>query len=116
MATRRKTGGRTKGTPNRSTVIRKQLAERGMQTLLEDGVLPLEVMLRRMRGDDSITDNQFAAAIAAAPYVHPKLSAVEMNAVLERKATELTDEELAAIASSGGAGTADEETHSGQLH
>src|SRR4051794_11474905 len=106
MATGRKTGGRAKGTPNRSTVIRKQFAERGMQTLLENGVLPLEVMLRRMRGDDSITDNQFAAAIAAAPYIHPKLPAIEMNAVLERKATELTDDELAAIASGSGAGIA----------
>ncbi len=36
---------------------------------------PLEVMLAKMRGDQSITHAQFEAALAAAPYVHPKLAA-----------------------------------------
>jgi hypothetical protein len=41
---------------------------------------PLQVMLAVMDGDTSITAEQLAAAIAAAPYVHPKLSAVNVQA------------------------------------
>ena len=37
-------------------------------------ITPLEVMLRRMRGDPDITDEAFQAAIAAAPYIHPRLA------------------------------------------
>ena len=34
-------------------------------------------MAKVMRGDGTITERQFAAAQAAAPYVHPRLAAVD---------------------------------------
>jgi hypothetical protein len=43
-------------------------------------VLPLDIMRARMRNaplnGQSVTDEQFAAAVAAAPYIHPRLAAV----------------------------------------
>jgi hypothetical protein len=57
----------------------------------EEGITPLEFMLNIMR-DESMPENaepaqmialknmRFEAAKAAAPYIHPKLSSVEMNA------------------------------------
>ena len=48
------------------------------------GLLPLDVMLSRMRGDPMpngrmATDEQFQAAVAAAPFMHPRLSAVAVK-------------------------------------
>lgn len=100
--------GRPRGRQDKATAQHKLLVERGMQAILEDGILPLDVMMRRMRGDDTITDAQFAAACAAAPYVHPKLTAVEMNAVIKRNAADMSDEDLAAIAGASRAGSSGE--------
>lgn len=81
MATGRKTGGRKKGVPNKATVEKKLRATKGIESAAESGVLPLDVMLARMRsqtiGGKNVTDDQFAAAVAAAPYIHPRLSSVD---------------------------------------
>jgi hypothetical protein len=80
MAKNVKTGGRKKGVPNKATAAKA--AE-----IAESGVTPLEFMLNIMRGEtpadaDSVTKlayatMRFEAAKAAAPYVHPKLAAIE---------------------------------------
>lgn len=71
MAHGHKTGGRQKGTPNKTT------AER-MAEIAAGGELPLDYMLRIMReaGDEKRRD---AMASAAAPYVHPRLASVEQG-------------------------------------
>jgi hypothetical protein len=46
-------------------------------------------------------------ATAAAPYVHAKLATVDMSATLKTNAEEMTDAELATIASGGGGDTVD---------
>src|SRR3974377_2076054 len=69
MATGKKTGGRRKGTPNRRTA--EMRAEMGAS-----GELPLEFLLRHMRNPENSKAEQFAAAKAAAPYVHPQLQAI----------------------------------------
>src|SRR4051794_19308318 len=74
-----KTGGRVKGTPNRSTRLREQ-AKAGARVAAELGrgagalLAPLGVMLRAMRGALMMGDTAAAmfAAMAAAPYVHAK--------------------------------------------
>lgn len=75
--------GRPKGVKNRATIEREVRAAQGVKAAVEGGDLPLDVMLKRMRGDSEITDNQFQAAIAAAPYVHPRLAAVESKVTAE---------------------------------
>ena len=85
---RPKTGGRKRGTPNKKTVeLQREIAKTGLT--------PLEVMVRRMRwhsqqADLAVKRKDYAdaerhmkeaneAASQAAPYLHAKLSAVEMG-------------------------------------
>lgn len=42
------------------------------------GLTPLDYLLSVMRNEDMDTDGRLEAAKAAAPYVHPKLSAVTL--------------------------------------
>jgi hypothetical protein len=90
--------GRKKGSPNKRTAETQKAVE-------ESGVTPLEFMLKVMRTEPPadiedmrvLTDLQqmrFEAAKAAAPYVHAKLSSVEIDATLT---TRTLDQELAAL-------------------
>jgi hypothetical protein len=73
-------GGRKKGTPNKKT------AEM-IRAVQESGITPLDFMLQVMRGEPpegakpaeivAFTTLRFEAAKAAAPYLHPRLSAIE---------------------------------------
>ena len=49
MAKGKKTGGRQKGTPNKATVERDLRAAQGLKAATLDGLLPLDVMMCRMR-------------------------------------------------------------------
>jgi hypothetical protein len=71
-----KTGGRTKGTPNRKTV-EKRLAEEQARKISSD-LEPLEYMLEVMRDPtaDQTRRDMMAMAKAAAPYRHPQLQAI----------------------------------------
>ncbi len=74
-------GGRQKGTPNKATVVLKMRAVAGLQAAAETGELPLDVILRRMHGDATVTDRQFEAAVAAAPYLHPRMAVMAVQTV-----------------------------------
>jgi DNA-binding ferritin-like protein len=65
--------GRKVGSVTKKT---REIAEKAV-TL---GVTPLEYMLSILRDESMPTESRFEAAKAAAPYVHPKLSNVELNA------------------------------------
>ena len=70
MAKGYKTGGRKKGVPNKATA-------KGQEEIAASGKTPLEYLLAVMRDEKvELKDRQWAAA-AAAPYVHPRLAAVE---------------------------------------
>lgn len=64
--------GRKKGAPNRRTVENQALTE-------ATGVTPLEYMLQVMRDPLEDPKARLGAAQAAAPYVHAKLSSVELG-------------------------------------
>jgi hypothetical protein len=80
MAAGRKTGGRAKGTPNRLTAQRE--AE-----FKASGLVPLDYMLAIMRDETAALERRDDMAKAAAPYVHPKLAAVDVNAQLNGRLT-----------------------------
>ena len=42
-----------------------------------DGLTPLDVMLSIMRSEDAPMEMRFKAACEAAPYIHPRLAAVQ---------------------------------------
>lgn len=76
MAAGKKTGGRTAGTPNKATKVREEI-------IAASGLSPLEYMLDVLRNPLSDAAQRMDAAKAAAPYVHPKLSAVEHSGEID---------------------------------
>ena len=72
MAKGKKTGGRKLGTPNRATTAVAIKAE-----VAASGEIPLDYMLRIMRDESVEPSRRDEMAKAAAPYVHPKLAAIE---------------------------------------
>lgn len=71
----RKGAGRKPGSATRKT---REIADKAAAA----GITPLEVMLEAMTTLRAAGEYEKAAAVAkdAAPYVHPRLSAIEMNA------------------------------------
>lgn len=81
---KREGAGRKEGSANTKT---RAIADKAAS----EGITPLEFMLEIMRKEELSPDAdpaqilahqamRFEAAKAAAPYIHPKLSSVEMNA------------------------------------
>jgi hypothetical protein len=68
----RQGAGRKPGVPNKATLAKE--AE-----IAASGLTPLDFLLMVMRDDERDHDVRQDAAKAAAPYVHPKLSAIEAN-------------------------------------
>ena len=91
MAKGIKTGGRQKGTPNKTTLEHLSRANESVRV----GITPLEVILRTMRAlwaeaeavdsegkptfDMGKAKDATAVASVAAPYVHPRLNSIEGN-------------------------------------
>jgi hypothetical protein len=75
----RDNAGRPAGQKNKATIVAEIQAAHGIQTAMDSGIMPRDVLLAVMRNqpiNGSVpTERQFAAAVAAAPYLHPKLSA-----------------------------------------
>lgn len=67
-----KTGGRQKGVGNKAT------AEREAE-IAASGLTPLEYMLDVMRNVATDEARRLEAAKSAAPYVHPRLTAMELS-------------------------------------
>src|SRR5262249_30078060 len=66
-------GGRAAGTPNRATAAKA--AE-----IAASGLTPLDFLIATMRNEQLDLAVRIDAAKAIAPYVHPKLSAVDLTA------------------------------------
>jgi hypothetical protein len=64
--------GRKPGIANRRTAEQVAMASQG-------GITPLEYMLGVMRAPESDARDRLTAAQAAAPYVHPKLTAMTLT-------------------------------------
>lgn len=79
-----KTGGRKPGTPNKKTAELQQQVE-------ASGMTPLAYLLQVMRDAGQEQDARLEAAKAAAPYVHARLSSVEMNANVTNHEAALDD-------------------------
>lgn len=72
MAIGKKTGGRKAGTPNKATAAKA--AE-----IAASGLTPLDYMLQVMRNPEVDPHRRDEMAKAAAPYVHPRLIAAEVE-------------------------------------
>ncbi len=76
--------GRKKGSPNKRTAEITKAVE-------ESGITPLEYMLSVMRDEANDQRERLSAAEKAAPYVHAKLSSVELNANVSMHEASLDD-------------------------
>lgn len=76
MALGRKTGGRRKGARNRATEEARAAAK-------ATGITPLDYMLSVMRDPKADNRRRDAMAMAAAPYIHPKLNSVEPKPIVD---------------------------------
>ena len=89
------------GTRTRVTLRRDLKCAEAIERALSEDVTPLDVMMMRMKGDLSVTDAQFEAAIALAPYLHPKLTATAFVDATPKQApidlSQCTAEELAVL-------------------
>ena len=77
MAKGCKTGGRKRGTPNKATAKRQE-------DIAASGLIPLEHLLAVMRNEKLPREIRLNAAAKAAPYVHPRLTAIEHSANEDR--------------------------------
>ena len=88
MARGRKIGGRQKGTRNRATA---ELVRR----LASSGVLPLDYMLTIMRDPAADHRRRGTMAMAAAPYLQPKVNAIDAKSpAVEEASPERTSVEV----------------------
>lgn len=79
--------GRKKGVPNKRTAELQKKVE-------ESGLTPLEFLLSVMRNDVGEPKDRMAAAIAAAPYVHARLSSVDLKADVQTRTLDQAIAEL----------------------
>ena len=101
-----KTGGRVKGTPNRATAAKVAgllEAERELGAKLSEAeakaMKPLDTILAVMRMALKAGNTQLALAAAekAAPYCHPRLANMQLDATVTRSIRSMTDAELMAM-------------------
>src|SRR5437868_1966616 len=97
---RRPGAGRRPGSVSKKTVARQQLAT----AAVEEGITPLDVMLKRMRFHNAVADRELEkgdvadraivgdalraaheAARDCAPYLHPRLSAIAHTGMGDRE-------------------------------
>lgn len=95
----RKGAGRPLGSANKRTL---EIANKAA----EQGITPLEVMINVMRKHYDAREFPEAVdvAVKAAPYLHSKLSSVDLKTTVKKTVTEFTRDELLAIIANGGRG------------
>jgi hypothetical protein len=94
--------GRQKGAPNKATAERQA-------AIAASGEAPLDYMIRVMRDQSAPVERRDEMAKAAAPYVHPRLAAIEYAETISGKPlAQMSDEELMAIIQQGQAEEAED--------
>lgn len=95
----RKGAGRPLGSANKKTL---EIANKAA----EQGITPLEVMINVMRQHYAAKEFPEAVdvAVKAAPYLHSKLSSVDLKTTVKKTVTEFTRDELLAIIANGAGG------------
>lgn len=72
-------GGRQKGTPNKKKAPKMELRAAAASAAPKLGITPLEFMLDLMRDESNPKGMRFEAAKASAPYIHARLSSVQVS-------------------------------------
>ena len=94
--------GRKAGGKNKLAVERALRAQHGLNLAIESGLLPLDVILARMRDEplpngQKSTIERFEAAVAAAQYLHPRYSMIAASVTTVNPAAQKRAEEARRI-------------------
>jgi uncharacterized caspase-like protein len=84
-------GGARQGAGRKKGALTKRTQEIAAAAL-KDGVTPLDYLLGVLRNTEKDEKDRFAAAVAAAPYVHPKLASVEHSGEMKMTHEQALDE------------------------
>jgi hypothetical protein len=84
-------GGARNGAGRPKGGLTKKTQEIIAKVACDGQITPLEYMMNILRDETADAAARTAMAIAAAPYVHPKLSAVQANVTLENHEKALSD-------------------------
>lgn len=96
----------------RKSKSRELMIERSREAAARAKVTPLEYLLEVLQDTSRPDKDRFAAAVAAAPFVHPRLAAIEGNMNL----THRHEDALAQIESAAKMSRQDEAPHDGEYH
>jgi hypothetical protein len=109
-------GGRRPGSGRKpGAAIKKTRA--AAELILASGTTPLGYFQGLLEGTMAFDEVKFEAAKAAAPYVHARLAAVEHSGHIGvKRASEVSDDELASIAAGSGEGTTEAPIDPAQLN
>ena len=91
MASKR---GGSRQNAGRKSKSREILIERSRDIAANARITPLEYMLEVLQNTENPQKQRFEAAIAAAPYVHPRLTSATVTTTIKRSVDELTTAEL----------------------
>lgn len=72
-------GGRKPGTPNKIRAVQVEFQASAAASARIAGITPLEFMLDLMRDESNPKGMRFEAAKASAPYIHARLSSVQVS-------------------------------------
>lgn len=78
-------GGKRDGAGRPAGAITRRTREVA-ELAASDGLTPLDYMLAVLRDDEAAKEDRMWAAEKAAPFVHPKLAAVSLDATLTHEA------------------------------
>lgn len=109
-------GGRRPGAGRKPGVATRKTRE-AAELILASGLTPLGYFQGLLEGTMAFDEVKFEAAKAAAPYVHARLAAVEHSGNIGvKRASEVSDDELASIAAGGGQGASEAPVDKAQLN
>ena len=109
-------GGKRPGSGRKPGAATRKTRE-AAELMLASGLTPLGYFHGLLQGTMAFDEVKFEAAKAAAPYVHARLAAVEHSGHIGvKRATEVSDDELANIASGSSEGTAEAPVDKAQLN
>jgi len=109
-------GGRRAGSGRKPGAATQKTRE-AANLIAASGKTPLAYFQGLIDGTETFDQVKFEAAKAAAPYVHPRLAAVEVKGQFDvRRANEVTDDELANIAAGSSEGASEAPVDKAQLN
>jgi hypothetical protein len=113
--------GGARANAGRKSRSREVLIERSRLSVTKATITPLEYLMEVLQDPNNDRKERFQAAIAAAPYVHPRLSNSTITTTIKKSVDELTTAELIAAlqqdANADGASEAEgSDAESDQVH